>query len=311
MQRERYVIITPAFNEEKYIRATISGVLKQTVRPLRWVIVDDGSQDNTKAIAEEYESQYDFIECHSRVREVKETYFSSNVYAIQYGYDLVKTMDFDYLAILDADMVLCANYFEVIFRKFQVNPELGIASGVYEEIIAGKRIKVQIDRRSTPKALQVFNRSCYEQIGGYIPFRHGGEDAGAEVMARMYNWKTWSFPEIVAFHQKPVGTGDGRSLIRGRYSLGFREYSLGTHPVFMMAKCLRRCFVEYPYFLSGLARFYGFICGYFSGEQRQLPMNAVKYLRQEQWSRLLKCVGFGPSRWSPIESLPEEHKVSR
>ena len=307
----RYVIITPTYNEGGFIRETIEGVTNQTIVPIKWVIVDDGSTDSTAEIVKQYEKGYEFIEYCKRVREADQSYYESNVCAILEGYERVKKLNFEYLAILDADMKLCKNYYQEIFKRFEANESLGIATGTYIEEIGGSLKEALIDRRSTPKALQVFKRNCYEQIGGYIPFRYGGEDAGAEILARMHGWKTWSFPEIRAFHQRPVGTGDGRSLLQGRYILGFREYSLGTHPVFMVAKCLRRCFVEYPYFTSGLTRFLGFICGYFSGEKRQLPRNAIRFLRQEQWSRLLRCVGLGPSMWRPVNSSPEENEVGQ
>ena len=42
-----YIIITPAFNEENNIRRTIESILKQTVLPLEWIIVNDGSTDST------------------------------------------------------------------------------------------------------------------------------------------------------------------------------------------------------------------------------------------------------------------------
>ena len=57
----KYLIITPVRNEEKYIEYTIKSVLQQTVKPEEWIIVDDGSTDNTSSIIDEYSRKYDWI----------------------------------------------------------------------------------------------------------------------------------------------------------------------------------------------------------------------------------------------------------
>jgi len=299
--KREYVLITPAYNESKHIRQTIESVIAQTILPLRWIIVDDGSTDSTAEIVKQYAKNYRFIECYSRGRKDEHTYYESNVYAILEGYDRVKDLDFEYLAILDADIILCNDYFEEIFGRFDINQDIGIATGTLLEEVDGCLQEVVIDRYSTPKAFQVFRRDCYEQIGGYIPCKNGGEDSCAEIMARMCGWQTWSFPEIKVIHQRPVGTGDGKVILRARFRQGLTDYCLATHPIFMLAKCLRRCFIEKPYVRSGLARLAGFLYGYIIREQRQLPDSARRYVRKEQFRRLFAYVGVGAQLWKPIQ----------
>lgn len=299
--KPKYVIITPTYNEGRFIRETIDGVTSQTMLPIRWVIVDDGSTDNTVDILKQYQDQYDFIECHSRSRKAEHTYYESNVYAILEGYDRVKNLDFEYLAILDADIILCNDYYEEIFRCFDINQDIGIATGTLLEEVDGRLKETVIDRYSTPKAFQVFRRACYEQIGGYIPCKNGGEDSCAEIMARMRGWQTWSFPDIKVIHQRPVGTRDNRTVLYARFNQGLTDYCLGTHPIFMLAKCLRRCLVEKPFISSGVARLAGFLHGYIIREQRQIPDEAKRFVRREQMKRLLACVGIGPKLWKPIQ----------
>jgi poly-beta-1,6-N-acetyl-D-glucosamine synthase len=294
-----YVLITPAYNEGRFIGKMIEGVLAQTRRPLRWVIVDDGSTDNTWEIIRHYADQAGYIDACQRQRKAGETYYGSNVYAIFQAVDRVKDLAFDYLAVLDADMILSPEYYEEIFRRFEANPELGIATGTYIEEIGGRWLEALIDRHSTPKALQVFRRACYEQIGGYVPCPNGGEDTYTEIMARMHGWQTWSFPELQAIHQRPVGTGDGKSLLRAKFKQGVTDYCLGTHPVFMLAKCLRRCLREKPHGSAGLARLAGFVSGYLMRKERQIVDDARRYVRKEQMTRLLASMGVGPRLWRP------------
>ena len=303
-----YVIVTPAYNEEEFIGSTIESVARQTILPVRWIIVDDGSGDKTAEIVSDYAKRYDFIELHRRERKPEHTYYGSNVYAILEGYEKIRHLDHDFIAVLDADIELSCNYYEQIFKRFDMHPELGIATGTYLEKIDGNFREAQIDRRSTPKALQVFRKSCYEQIGGYIPCSNGGEDSCAEIMARMHGWQTWSFPEIKTIHKKPVGTGDGSSLLGARFRLGLTDYTLSTHPLFMLAKCFRRCVIEKPYIASGVCRFAGFVNGYLKGEARHINGDVKKFVRQEQLSRLMKLPGMASKSWKPREDIYQEKK---
>ena len=283
-----YVIITPAFNEEKFIQIALSSVIKQTIKPSKWIIVDDGSTDNTANIVKVFAKEYDWIYYHYNKKVSGHTYYSSNVYAILEGIRIVNNYPFTYLAILDADIELCNDYYERIIKQFIKYPDLGIATGTYLELENGDWVVARIDRRSTPKALQVFKRICYEASKGYIPFRFGGEDTGMEIMARMNGWKTWSFEDIVVKHHRPVGTGDGSSILQARLRLGMADYCIGTHPLFMVFKTVKRMLWEKPYCISGLARLAGYLHAWNKKFEIQLPNKAVKYLRREQMQRIFK-----------------------
>jgi cellulose synthase/poly-beta-1,6-N-acetylglucosamine synthase-like glycosyltransferase len=288
----KYVVITPAYNEAKYIERVIESVGAQTVLPLRWVIVDDGSTDETAEIVKHYSARHHHIVYHRRYRKGGQAYFASNVHAIMEGYCRTRDLQFDFLAVLDADILLPRTYYEQIIGQFEQQPRLGIASGIYEDLVNGRLRRVLSDRRSTPKAIQVFRRECFEQIGGYVPLNHGGEDTCACIMARMNGWKTWSFPDIKVVHMRPTGTGNARSLLRARFTQGLCEYELSTHPVFMVAKSLRRCVLENPFVLGGISRLAGYLYGYLRREPRQMPEGAAVYARREQLQRILyfNCV---------------------
>jgi cellulose synthase/poly-beta-1,6-N-acetylglucosamine synthase-like glycosyltransferase len=288
LRKERipYVIITPAYNEGRYIRETIESVLKQSCPPLIWLVVDDGSGDQTGSIVREYADRNSWIRCYTRARVGDQTYYGSNVYAILEGYEQIRKESFEYLAILDADISLPERYYESILAKFEADPKLGIASGVYMDCVDGKLRKILNDRRSTPKALMVFRRTCFEAIGGLVPMKYGGEDTCACFTARMKGWKTWSFPDLTAIHNKPVGTGHGKSLLQIRFRQGLGEYYMAMHPLFMILKSVRRCFLERPFLLGGLARMAGYCCGWLKREPRQIPQEIVRFIRAEQRARI-------------------------
>lgn len=285
-----YAIITPAYNESRYIALTLESVLRQTILPKVWVIVDDGSTDNTAKIIAQYTKQYPWIKYLYRSKIPGHTYFGSNVHAIQEGYKSIEGIDCDYLAILDADIMLCPDYYEKIFLQFSKMPQLGIASGTYYDNYNDHHVLALIDENSTPKAIQVFKKECFIQIGGYIPFKYGGEDSGAEIMARMKGWITKSFHDIRVIHNRPLGLGAARSLYRARFRRGLAEYTLGTHPLFLLCKYLRRAFLERPYILGGLSSLSGYGYAAIKAIPRQLPEEAICFVRKEQLGRLKKIL---------------------
>jgi glycosyltransferase involved in cell wall biosynthesis len=281
-----YIIITPAYNEERYIGQTIDSVLGQTILPKLWIIVDDGSTDNTSQIIRQKTDGYVWIHYVYRPKIAGQTYYASNVYAIEEGLRSADRLDYDYLAILDSDISLPQDYYEKIFHRFGQDEKLGIASGVY--LVPGKNgfEKTLNDRRSCPKNIMVFRRRCFEDIGGFIPMKYGGEDTCACFMARMKNWKSWSFPDIIAFHNKPVGTGHAKGLLKIRFRQGIGEYFMATHPLFLLLKSLRRCIKEPPIIIGGLVRIAGFIYANFMGQKRQISDELIDYIRKEQFSRI-------------------------
>ena len=200
---------------------------------------------------------------------------------------------------MDADISLPDDYYERIFDRFSKDDKLGVASGVYQDLVNGQLRKVLNDRRSTPKAIQVFRKKCFEQIGGYLPLKYGGEDTCACIMARMKGWKSWSFPELCVIHNKPAGTGHTNGMLKIRFRQGVGEYFLATHPLFVLVKSLRRCVRERPLITGGFARLAGFLYGYCLREKRQIPDEMVRFIRREQMGRLFK-----------MNRIPKEHKVN-
>lgn len=283
-----YIIITPAYNEEDHIGQTIESVIAQTVKPQLWVIVDDGSTDQTAAIVKRYAARYNWMKYVYRPKVAGQTYYASNVYAIEEGLGFTGDIDHHYLAVLDADISLPQDYYEKIFRCFQCDERLGIASGIYL-VPDGKKLKrVLNDRRSCPKNIMVFRREVFEEIGGFLPLAYGGEDTAACIMARMKGWKTWSFPDIKTIHHRPTGTGSAKNILRARYIQGLSEYGLGSHPLFVLGKALKRAVKESPFLIGGLMRLLGYIIGNIRHAPRVVPDEVVRYYRREQVNRILK-----------------------
>jgi biofilm PGA synthesis N-glycosyltransferase PgaC len=288
--KTRYVIITPVHNEEKFIEETIKSIIVQTITPKKWLIVNDGSTDRTGEIIEKYEARYNFITSLKLKRDDTETYYGHRTHVVLAGYKKVEKLQYDFLGILDADIGLEPTYYESILREFDRNPKLGIASGVYVDIVKGQHQAPvrDPDEISTPGAIQVFRRACYEDIGGFQALEYGGDDTLADIMARMIGWQTRHFEQYQVIHHRPVGTGKGTHILIAKYRTGLAEYVLGTHPLFILAKSFRRIFLEKPIILASTARLAGFLSGHLVVRKRDVPDEVIEFIRKEQLQRLWK-----------------------
>jgi GT2 family glycosyltransferase len=280
----KYVLVTAARNEEKDLPRTIESVTRQTVLPVKWIIVSDGSTDRTAAIVKKAASTHPFIELVELPSGAPRD-FSSKVFALRPGLARLDSLDYEYVGNLDADVSFTENYFEQILGHFGENPQLGIAGGfIYEEQNGEFRSRPSNSSRSVAGAVQLFRRRCFEGIGGYQPLHHGGIDALAELMARSKGWQVQAFPELPVRHHRPTGYGDGQ-VLRTRLRQGKMDYDLGSHPLFEVVKCLRRG-KERPYAVGALLRLASFVNCHLLQKSRPISPQLVQVCQAEQKSRL-------------------------
>ncbi|MBV8205938.1 MAG: glycosyltransferase family 2 protein [Acidobacteria bacterium] len=278
----RYVLITAAFNEEQHLEETICSVVQQMVRPAVWVIVSDGSTDRTDEIAMQYAARHGFIRCVRRQRDGHRG-FASKVFALRAGFDALTPPAAPFIGHVDADLVFPPSYFGDLLRKFHANARLGVAGGWYVENIGREyRPACGSSGNSVPGGLQMFRRECFNAIGPLLPIEFGGEDWYAEIRARQCGWQVESFPELRVRHLRARGKKDGR--LRYCYREGLAEYAMGSHPLFGLAKVIRRI-PSRPYVLCALARLAGFAAAPVL-IKRMVPPELVTFLQAEQLARL-------------------------
>lgn len=283
MVKKKYVLVTAARNEENQIGETIESILSQRVKPSKWVIVNDGSTDRTQEVAEKYMRGNEFIQT-IRFEDVCIRNFASQVHAINFGYNLMKKLDFDYFGNLDADITLESDYYDKILEKFEKNLRLGLAGGFVKENVNGlfkTRLFNSLD--SVPHAIQLFRRECYESFQGYIPLKYGGPDWYAEIMSRKNGWKVQAFRDIPVYHRRRTCAAEG--MMKGGFRQGLMDFSVGSHPLFEFLKCVSRV-RERPLFLYAIMRFTGFSWANMKREKRIVSKDFINFLRQEQINRI-------------------------
>ena len=286
MADNSYILITAAYNEASMIENTIKSVITQKTLPSKWIIVNDGSIDDTECIVENYARDNNFIELITRVKKEGRD-FASKVSAIRYGLNKVDLNDINFIGILDADVSFDSYYFASIIDRFNSSPKLGIAGGSFFDIYKGKKYKIWTSKYSVRGAAQLFRKECFQQIGGLLPLKYGGEDGVACIAARMHGWEITNFEELVVLHHRRTGSAD-KNIFKRRFRDGIVEYSLGYHPLFQFIKCVSRVFKEKPYVLASLLRLFGFWWASFKREERIIPNDIIKYTRKEQLQRILR-----------------------
>jgi biofilm PGA synthesis N-glycosyltransferase PgaC len=287
----RYVLITPARNEAAFIEETIKSVVGQTVLPAKWVIVSDGSTDQTDEIVKRYVTEYRWIEL-VRVLEREERHFAGKVAAFNAGYARVKDLNYDVIGSLDADITFEADYMSFLLDKFAENPELGVAGTPFVEgSFQYNYAFVNIEHVSG--ACQLFRRACFEEVGGYIPIKGGGIDWVAVTTARMRGWKTRTFVERKCLHHRKIGTGKS-GLLASRLRVGQQDYYLGGHPLWEIFRSLYQMRFR-PYIAGGLFILVGYVWAFLKGVNRPISEELVSFRRREQMQRLrnffLRAIG--------------------
>jgi biofilm PGA synthesis N-glycosyltransferase PgaC len=284
--QSKFILLTAAKNEEQYIGEVIQSVLRQSLLPIAWFIMDDGSTDLTGQIVQSFSEKHPFIHLHtSRKGGVRS--FGAQYRAINAAYELAQYLDFDYVAMHDADIVPEQNdYYETILRHLDANSKLGVAGGyIYERSKSGVwESRKANSPESVAGGIQMLRRECFEQIGGYNPLQFGGEDWLAQLDAKMAGWQVKAFPELPVYHYRPTSSADGKC--RGLFRLGMMDASFGSHPLFEAFKCARRVLVT-PLLFSSIIRFAGYVWWNISRGSPLLPAEKVSYLRKEQINKLL------------------------
>lgn len=287
-----YVIITPANNEAAFIEQTIAAVIAQTVRPLKWVIVNDASTDQTREIVESHARQHNFIEL-VNVQRAAGRHFGNKVRAFNTGLERVKNLNFDFIGNLDADISFAPDYFSSLLKQFEADPKLGLAGGMVHTSMGGSFVSQNVALDSVAGAVQLFRRKCFEQVGSYLPLPNGGEDSVSEVVARMNHWKTRTFTEYQVHEHRLTGSATAHPLM-ARSREGARMYSLGYSSIFFLARCIYR-FREKPILLGSCAACYGFFKEAVLWKDKAVTKGFVRFLRAEQCIKLKRLFGLHTS----------------
>lgn len=253
----RYVLISPCRNEAKFMRQTLDTVVAQSIPPAKWVIVDDGSTDETPQILAEYAQRHPWIEVVTRQDRGRRAVGPGVIEAFYAGYETINPDDYDYLCKLDLDLRLPPRYFEILMQRMEENARIATCSGkAYIEadgIVASER---HGDENSIG-ASKFYRVSCFKALGGFV--REVMWDGIDGHRCRMKGWIacSWDDPDLRFIHLRPMGSSQ-HSIFVGRMRHGYGQYFMGTGLLWMLATAVFRI-PEKPYVLGGLYILYGWL----------------------------------------------------
>jgi len=277
-----YALITPARNEAQYIERTIQSVISQTLLPVKWVIVNDGSTDGTADIVSKYVASHSWIEI-IEMPPREERHFAGKAFAVSAGQRRLVGLNYDAIGNLDADVSFESDYFEFLMQKFAENPKLGVAGTSFVEGELRYNYEL-VGIEHVAGMCQIFRRECFEAIGGYSAVKTGGIDLMAVLSARAKGWETRTFLEKSFIHHRTQG-GALHTGLRGRWHMGRKDYLIGNHPMWEFFRSIYQM-QHKPYVIGGFLVLTSYLCHALRGTERTMPKELIGLRRGEQMKRL-------------------------
>lgn len=288
----RYCLISPVRDEAQFLRRTLDSVIAQSAPPTKWVIVDDGSTDETPQILADYAARHPFISVVTRHHGHGRRVGGGVVEAFNAGLATITPGDYAYLGKLDTDLDLPPRYFEGLMELMEADPRIGTVSGKayfpgpsnHDKSFAGELISEQIGDDVSVGANKFWRTACFEEIGGLVQgVLWDGIDC---YKARMLGWKAFSLDreDLRFLHLRPMGSSD-KGIITGRQRWGRGHWFIGSSPVFVLATSLNRA-RHRPRIVGGLAMLWGYGKAMAARQPRLDDPAFRRYLRGYQWAML-------------------------
>lgn len=278
-----YIVITPVRNEAQYLQFTIDSLAAQTVIPQQWIIVDDGSTDQTAKLALAAARLHPWICVVQRADRGFRKPGGGVIEAFYDGYCHIQGEDWQLIVKLDGDLSLEAEFFEKCLLRFEEDPKLGIGGGtICKRVDQALVVEAPGDPVFHVRgATKIYRRDCWKAVGGLI--EAPGWDTVDEYRANMLGWVTYTFPELKIWHHRPAGGAQGtwKNWVKN----GLANYVAGYHPLFMLVKCARRLATR-PYGIGSLGLLAGFLGGYLKKVPQVNDRNLIRFVRQQQMRRL-------------------------
>jgi glycosyltransferase involved in cell wall biosynthesis len=282
----RYCLITPCRDEAKFAARTIDSIARQSLPPALWVIVDDGSRDETPKILQAYAERMPYVRVMRRPDRGDRKLGGGVIDAFNEGYRSIDPEQFDYICKLDLDLELPPTYFEELIDRMEANPRIGTCSGKPYMELNGHRVSEKCGDENSVGMIKFYRTRCFQEIGGFVPeVMWDGIDGHR---ARMLGWMaiSWDDPELRFIHLRPMGTSH-KSWWTGRVRHGAGQHFMGTSPLYMAASALFRM-TRPPLVIGGVAMLWGYARSWISRRPQYADKEFRRFLRRYQWQCLLQ-----------------------
>lgn len=299
MISRKYCLITPCRDEAQYARRTLEAVARQSEPPALWVIVDDGSTDETPKILGEYAARLPYVRVVHRPDRGRRKVGGGVIDAFYAGYDTIEPGAYEYVCKLDLDLDLPPRYFSVLMDRMEAEPRVGTCSGKPYFVPPGMSdaavpfpigdrsglVSEMIGDENSVGMTKFYRTTCFRQIGGFV--REVMWDGIDGHRCRQLGWiaVSWDDPELRFVHLRAMGTSH-KSWWTGRKRHGFGQYFMGTSPVYMLASAAYRM-TRPPFIVGGLGMAFGYLESLLRRNPRYGDEQFRSFLRSYQRACLL------------------------
>jgi len=274
------------------MRRTLESVMVQSIPPALWVVVDDGSTDETPAILETYRGRMPYLQVVRRANRGRRSVGPGVIEAFYAGLETVTLEEFDYVCKLDLDLDLPARYFEMLMERMEANPRLGTTSGkpYFTAPRSGELVAEVCGDEMSVGMTKFYRIRCFREIGGFV--RQVMWDGIDCHRCRMLGWVAESVDdEALRFiHLRPMGSSQ-KGIWTGRVRSGYGQYFMGTAPVYLVASTIFRL-PKHPILIGSIAMLWGYFSSALRGAARYDDPAFRKFLRSYQYA----CLRLGKRR---------------
>jgi glycosyltransferase involved in cell wall biosynthesis len=229
-----YAVITPARNEATNLGRLAEVLTAQTRLPERWLIVDNGSSDETPRLAAELENEHSWIGVLSIPGEDRPRRGAPVVRAFHQGLEALPATDV--VVKLDADVSMEPDYFERLLAEFERDPKLGMASGREQQLVGDTWRPNNVTADHVWGPARAYRRACLDDV---LPLEEAlGWDAIDEIKARLSGWSARHIADLPFRHHRPIGARDGGP--RGWIAHGTAAHYLCYRPSYVVLRSLFR-----------------------------------------------------------------------
>lgn len=283
----KLLVVSPCRDEAANCMRTLESVARQSRRPDLWLIVDDGSTDDTPKLLAEFAREHAFVQVVRRDNRGRRSVGPGVIDAFYEGLAQAELNDFEFVCKLDLDLDLPTHYFELLLCKFAEDPRLGSCSGkpFYRDRSGGEHDEWCSDE-IVVGASKLYRTKCFREIGGFV--REVMWDGIDSHRSRMLGWRATSFRdrELRFEHLRPMGSSQ-HGILTGRRRHGFGQYYMGTAPSFLLASAVVRL-AQPPWLFGSLAMLWGYAWSWIQGLPRHEDLEFRAFLRRYQRGTLLR-----------------------
>jgi len=263
-----------------------NSVLKQSILPELWIIVDDGSTDETSEIILGLTSKHSWIKSIRLLPRSRDITFHYS-FVCKQGFDFAinycheNQIPFDFIGLLDADTCLTETYFEQLISAFEQDPLLGIASGGTYYTVNGTLEWIFSMDNYPAGTGRVWRSACFFETGGYVV--EPSPDTISNIKAELHGWKTKNIKEIIAIQTRPTSGAEG--VWKGYTIDGGNAHYLNKHPLLV---CINVIFfsTQKPYYI-GIAYAYGYLRAVFRRDKKIADEQIKEYFWKQRFREYL------------------------